>query len=70
MLVKIKLLPCPFCKGKARFWVGLNMFNDVEVQCDKCFASGGCFDDSTDSRSSVAVIENKRKADEHWNTRR
>lgn len=69
MRVKKTLLPCPFCGGKAKFHVGLNNYNDVEVICEKCSCSGGCFDDSVDSRLQVAVILNKRDAGEHWNSR-
>lgn len=67
--MKIKLLPCPFCGGQPKFHVGLNNFSDVEIQCEDCSCSGGCFDDDSAGASLASIAPNKEAAAKHWNKR-
>lgn len=61
--------PCPFCRGRAVALYALVNFNDVEIKCVECHASGPNFDDSMLVDAEMARLENLEAATTHWNTR-
>ena len=65
------LKPCPFCGGEAEMHIGRAEFNDVEIECTGCGATGGSF--NVQWRSDYNNEEqnhNATSAIQHWNTRK
>lgn len=61
-----ELLPCPFCgSDKLTMHRGMHLYDDHEIMCHKCCASGGNFDE----HQYEEWEKNKHEAIEHWNTR-
>lgn len=52
-----KLLPCPFCGGKASI---LQSWDATEVSCDECYASAGKFQRGIDGIKDALAAWNKR----------
>lgn len=63
-----KLLPCPFCGGRADFMVARHNFNDVFVECSKCSTQGPLFDEEKGPTTEHEAI-NRKNAAAHWNRR-
>lgn len=59
-----KLKKCPFCGARATVNIGQHDFDDVEVICTECGATGGCF-----NAEGCSAVENRQAAIAHWNTR-
>lgn len=69
----MKISPCPFCGAAATAHYGEHVFNDVQIRCDACAASGPLWDryDGQEPRSEAAKAraENLEDATKHWNSR-
>ena len=66
--MKIALLPCPFCGGKADCVPRKSELVFARVACTKCEASGPYFEEYEVS-NAFAKAANKERAIQHWNTR-
>ena len=57
MLVKVELLPCPFCGGVPTFW---NVTGKIHIDCmnEHCFAKPYVFADTMEEAAKM------------WNTRK
>lgn len=62
-----ELLPCPFCGGEARLHIGMVSFDDAEIHCEACCASGPNHDEAP--FRDEAQAHNTASAVEEWNTR-
>ena len=62
----LKLLPCPFCgSDELTMHRGIHLYDDHEIICNKCSASGGNFDE----HQYEEWEKNKLEAITAWNTR-
>lgn len=64
---EINLKPCPFCDGEAEISIGRNSFQDAEIECTKCYANIGCYDNHGDDESAKEL--NIKDSVKHWNKR-
>lgn len=62
-----ELKPCPFCGGEAYFQEKYHVFQDIEIGCSDCTASGPLFNEYGDNDD--ALEKNRANAIKHWNTR-
>lgn len=67
MEVTTKLMSCPFCGCDAFAHKGRNAFEDCEIECDGCYASGANYDAYGNDQG--AYQENLRDATKAWNRR-
>lgn len=65
--VSEELKPCPFCGGEAKVEIGLHNFDDAQVDCQQCGASGPLHDEAP--FRDGARDYNRAEAIAAWNQR-